>query len=554
MKLGSLILLAGLVSSVEGAADISNVEVTYQAEYKATTTPTQIEIKSTHAQLVANGGAVVYTFDTAVFGNSVTPTCAGSVTSGGLSSVACSVGASGLVLTATLTSTGNAIDAAATLTLTVTASTAGDLLALPSAATQVQLTAVTANGGTDTLDGTSTVRVSWFAQAAPTITLTSTDLNAGTTPSSLQVQFTTPFAVASGQTIVFTASQSVFTASVTTGAPVTGATLSGYTTTSATVFTATLGANLAENTAVDITMPTAMMAALPSVAGAVTIDITLNSIVAFNDATGFGTIVASGGAGSDPIARLGNVVREFELPLYTKTLLLESPDLVVHGSVFPGNPSEQWFDRIILSTPDNMRFMEVKVKKDLEHVNASQVPRSFFGTLDVTLGYGTVEEPLATTSVKGPHHEVPFHFMGHHMLFRRVRRNAALSVTTANTLPRECVDMAGNTVHLYVCSSPASEYYGDLNKLALRYMHLDLVFVEVKNFQLLSGVLPELWNVKPMSETTKSYLKQPKEPQAECQKLYGASAVCDGSKDIENSSISDQNASKMMEGGEMARM
>jgi len=59
-----------------------------------------------------------------------------------------------------------------------------------------------------------------------------------------------------------------------------------------------------------------------------------------------------------------------------------------------------------------------------------------------------------------------------------------------------------------MCSSPATEYYGPLGHLALKYAHLDLAFIEVQNITSLTGLLPELWGVQPMSDSTRAYVKE----------------------------------------------
>eukprot|EP00931_Biecheleriopsis_adriatica_P048216 TRINITY_DN27860_c0_g1_i1.p1 TRINITY_DN27860_c0_g1~~TRINITY_DN27860_c0_g1_i1.p1 ORF type:complete len:496 (+),score=67.50 TRINITY_DN27860_c0_g1_i1:47-1489(+) len=211
--------------------------------------------------------------------------------------------------------------------------------------------------------------------------------------------------------------------------------------------------------------------------------------------------------GSDPVVRFGDRVQEFKLTPNVLTPLLQAPDFVMHGIVFAGGPSEQWFGRLILSTPDDSRWMEIKMKEDLEHVNMSKAASGTFRTMDVTLGWGSIENPSATTVIPDLSFQVPFHFLGSHIAFRHVHRNHHVRFPMIHGFRRECVDIAAAAVHLYICSSPADEYHGHLRHLSLRYAHLDLAVVEIRNMNELSGLLPELWGVRPFSETSKAYAK-----------------------------------------------
>jgi len=211
-------------------------------------------------------------------------------------------------------------------------------------------------------------------------------------------------------------------------------------------------------------------------------------------------------SGSDPVAKFGNIQRQFDLPLHTLVPLLNTPDLILHASVFPGNPTEQWFGRFVLTSVDDTRWMEIKIKEDLLNLNFSKVPRDQFATLDISMGYGNYANPTVTTQVGFGAH-VPYGFLGHDFVFRRMRRSHSIRNTNIGDLPRECIDMAGAWAHLYLCSAPAEEFSGPEREYALHYAHLDLAVIEVRNFDELTGTLPELWGTQPMSETTRSYLK-----------------------------------------------
>eukprot|EP00930_Biecheleria_cincta_P004640 TRINITY_DN105559_c0_g1_i1.p1 TRINITY_DN105559_c0_g1~~TRINITY_DN105559_c0_g1_i1.p1 ORF type:complete len:487 (-),score=64.69 TRINITY_DN105559_c0_g1_i1:75-1535(-) len=217
-------------------------------------------------------------------------------------------------------------------------------------------------------------------------------------------------------------------------------------------------------------------------------------------------------SGSDPVAKFGNTQRQFDLPLHTLVPLLHTPDMILHASVFPGNPTEQWFGRMVLTSVDDTRWMEIKIKEDLVNLNVSKVPRDQFATLDITMGYGSYANPTVTTEVPGFSAHVPYGFLGHDFVFRKMRRSHSIRNTNIGQFPRECIDMAGAWVHLYLCSAPAEEFSGPEREYALRYAHLDLAVIEVRNFDKLTGTLPELWGTQPMTEITRSYLKPGQAP------------------------------------------
>jgi len=278
-----------------------------------------------------------------------------------------------------------------------------------------------------------------------------------------------------------------------------------------------------KDTAIDMTLGTALLAVLPASTGAVTLTIVTKTVTIFDAATGFGTIWVIGAGGSDPIARFGDVRREFELPPGVMTTLVEAPDLLIRGSVFEGGgPWEQWFNTIVLTLPWQDRFLEIKVRENLHEFNASKVPRSAFQTVDIAMGYRPYGTGRAINKLKGFGDIIPSEFLSYDIAFRKIKRHYThRAAGTIGTFQRECMDVAGPYMHFYICSSPATEYYGHQRDLSLKYAHLNMFFMEVKNYTALTGLLPELWGVHPMSESTKASVKE-EAPQAP--KLAAASS------------------------------
>mmetsp|Transcript_89358 Transcript_89358/g.158541 ORF Transcript_89358/g.158541 Transcript_89358/m.158541 type:complete len:146 (+) Transcript_89358:1-438(+) len=111
---------------------------------------------------------------------------------------------------------------------------------------------------------------------------------------------------------------------------------------------------------------------------------------------------------------------------------------------------------------------------------------------------------------------IPQSFLGQDIRFRTMARNHWATFTSIAGLARECLDMAGSTLHLYICSSPATEFFGEKRELSRSFAHLDMVLVEIRYPRLITGLLPELWGLQPMSNKTREYLKLESEglPQA----------------------------------------
>eukprot|EP00931_Biecheleriopsis_adriatica_P106806 TRINITY_DN81186_c0_g1_i1.p1 TRINITY_DN81186_c0_g1~~TRINITY_DN81186_c0_g1_i1.p1 ORF type:complete len:547 (-),score=76.81 TRINITY_DN81186_c0_g1_i1:42-1682(-) len=359
---------------------------------------------------------------------------------------------------------------------------------------------------------------------APTITLTTPNYNVGSQPTQLQIVWTSPLAVADADLIKVSprlgghTNLAVFIASVTTGLTIAGTAVSSgsstftYTTSTSMLTLTKTGGTMAVGDTLDITIPVAALATLPS-NGIVLIDIVYDSsgteTPVVNDASGFGTIVLTGGSGNDPVARFGNVSHEFELPVGVLMPLVTTPDLEIHGSVFQGGgPWEQWFDRFVLMSPDHSRYLDMRMKPNIHEQNHSQ-KSGLFRTLEVTLGYGRVESPTATTEVSSSSTRIPFSFLDNTIVFRDAPRGRDSRFSRIGNFPRECVEVAGGWLHFSICSTPAAEYFssGYVRHLALKYAHLDLLLLDVSEHSQLTGFLPELWGIQPMSESSRAYLK-----------------------------------------------
>lgn len=400
---------------------------------------------------------------------------------------------------------------------------AGALGQLPSVGTNYELEISTTNTAGTAKDSAQGTGGTFNVIAAPTITW-SGGQNAGDQPTSLRIQVSAPFNIGVNDVIELHSSQDIFIAGV--GATAESAS-PGNVVTMAQVNDASTyetdgtkrlfkvivkTAATSVGSAIDIVITgNTLLTTLPSNAGAVSLTIKMGTAgspsTAVYGTTGWLTI----SVGSDPVARFGDTVRVFELPPGVLTPLIHMPDLKIAGSVFEGGGSyEQWFDRFVLSTADDSRFMDIKMRKLPDDFNASRVPRQALQTMDITLGYGTVDNPQFKTHLQDLGTSIPLSFIGYMGLTRRVARHHTMRFTSIGRYPRECIDLAGAWAHFYVCTSPADEYFGNLRNLALKYAHLDIGVVEVKDATQFKGTLPELWGLVPMSEATKALVKEDK--------------------------------------------
>eukprot|EP00449_Zooxanthella_nutricula_P050738 CAMPEP_0198572306 /NCGR_PEP_ID=MMETSP1462-20131121/111654_1 /TAXON_ID=1333877 /ORGANISM="Brandtodinium nutriculum, Strain RCC3387" /LENGTH=619 /DNA_ID=CAMNT_0044303459 /DNA_START=16 /DNA_END=1871 /DNA_ORIENTATION=- len=213
------------------------------------------------------------------------------------------------------------------------------------------------------------------------------------------------------------------------------------------------------------------------------------------------TVSAAPMAGTDPVAVFGDTRREFSLPPGVMHALLKAPDMLLHGETFEGGgPWEQFFGRVRVSSPDGLRWLELRIKPDIAKFNRTRAVRGAFETLEV-IASGT-DPGAAPVRLHGPGARIAFEFLGADIAFRTIQRNHNTRNPMIGRARRECMDIAGHSLHLFICSNSATEYYGVWRHLAIQYAHLDIAVNEVHNFDAVEGLLPELWGVRPMSEET----------------------------------------------------
>merc|ERR1712187_1024396 len=128
--------------------------------------------------------------------------------------------------------------------------------------------------------------------------------------------------------------------------------------------------------------------------------------------------------------------------------------------------------------------------------------------IDVTIGLES--SPLKTL----PASDAYFHRMGVHVGVKKMNQlrqkgRPVISQRTIGGANREVVMVACASVHLLIAASPAIEYFGAHSYLAVKYAHLDLVILEMRDRASLRGLLPELWGFRPLSNRTKAFMTPP---------------------------------------------
>eukprot|EP00930_Biecheleria_cincta_P041150 TRINITY_DN28181_c0_g1_i5.p1 TRINITY_DN28181_c0_g1~~TRINITY_DN28181_c0_g1_i5.p1 ORF type:complete len:419 (+),score=37.32 TRINITY_DN28181_c0_g1_i5:88-1344(+) len=370
------------------------------------------------------------------------------------------------------------------------------------------------------------------------VAVTPSTATEGTTPTSVQFTLTSTSALSgpAGDTITITASQAIWSAS---GTPTCTATPNVFygagalANPSTTVFVASVRWNKYVN-AGEVVVLACTTNLAPHLTGGTIVSfsmVTTKDTTAVTGITGWTTVslglpvsFSGGFVGSDPVAHFGDMQAEFELPVGKLTTLITTDNLEVLCSVFEGaywntergSFQEQWFDRFILKTPHSGlaspqgRFLEIEIKRDLHEINMSTIPPKEFFTLDISMGYGSISDSSYVSKVTSDLRVLPFWLLEHDVIIHRFSHTSrSYKSHRIGTIPSECVYVHGSLLEFAMCSRPADYYTGQLRELSVKYAHLDMTILNMKDPGALRGLLPELLGLQPISEFTKSCIKEP---------------------------------------------
>lgn len=200
---------------------------------------------------------------------------------------------------------------------------------------------------------------------------------------------------------------------------------------------------------------------------------------------------------------------KFDLPMGQLTTLLQTKDLIVRATPFPGElPAEQWIKQIVVDTWDGERIVDVKIRPDIVSFNRTQEMPQSFETLEVRATWWG--EQLLTFPTKGEDIVIWGSFMmaGHpyehpkNIIFDLVRIQHTEGMD-ASKPRREGVIITCESVKIMIVSTSAWEYYWeDSNDTrALKHSHLDFELLDMQNPSSFTGLLPEIWGLAPRDTT-----------------------------------------------------
>lgn len=492
------------------AGQTSNFACVLSGGYITGTTPSQLEATVTfQTGIFVPTKTVKLTFSAAVFQATSVPNV---VVGGGPASpptFTTLTNGAGTELTLTLVS--GAVGATETLIFYVTSQLAA--LPVPGAIT---LTA------SSTEDTAGTAVPVFNVVAAPTITLTSGNLNINTIPFELRIEYFQPFAVTSGDQILLRANRAVFAGSQTTGLVATGLFSSSYTTdATGTMFTITTSAGINVGQALDMKLRSPLMAALPNHVGPVFLKIEIATRAVFGFTSGFGTIVdptppppppppappGPSPVSGDPVTYYDGKKIEFVLPWGTFTPMLQTPHMEVLALPIPGkDEDEQWIGRIIVKSASGEHAVQVDIKKKIDILNQTAAPPNVFETIDVTLPW-LHPKPL----VNLPPRDILYFRQDIDIVFGKIPktghgRSLRSSQSDMPMSRREAVVVISPSVKILITSSSAWEWYGKTAE-AIRFAHLDMEVFDMHNESSFGGILPELWGIRTLSAKCKAMLK-----------------------------------------------
>lgn len=215
----------------------------------------------------------------------------------------------------------------------------------------------------------------------------------------------------------------------------------------------------------------------------------------------------------DPITWHGNVREEFWLPNAVLSPLIRAPDLNVFASSRPGHTDDQWIDRIVITSVANEEVLDVSIKKNLTYYDRAALPENSFETLDVKMEWMQEEK----MEVMPPGDAQFDHWRGIRLGFGRVRHFGQLKAGPAPR--REAIYVTSKSLKILILSSSAREYFLESGELALEFSHLDIEIMEIADESKLTGILPELWGLVPMSAETNKLRKVSKDVLAAMSRL-----------------------------------
>jgi len=219
------------------------------------------------------------------------------------------------------------------------------------------------------------------------------------------------------------------------------------------------------------------------------------------------------GVGGDPITHFHGVEYKFSILNHELTELLRTEDLVVRASCFPGDQAEeQWIGWIVVESTDGEPLADIKIRNMTEMDASDGLPRSSLETLKLSLPW--LQKSLVSFEVdeadlvEFSNFKVrPFHHP-HKGVGIDLMKISDYHEVQPSLPRREGLLITGASLSMFISSSSAREYYWtDIDDhRAWKYAHLDIEFLDTKNTSSWTGLLPEIWGIKPRSDASNQAL------------------------------------------------
>lgn len=201
-------------------------------------------------------------------------------------------------------------------------------------------------------------------------------------------------------------------------------------------------------------------------------------------------------AGSDPITFYAGKKFKFWLPVGSEMLMLETPDIRVYGTVFQGpEEGQQWFDSFRITIPDGNEVAKIERKTDGNPSTATNCSHERFEQMNIFVGRSLAPLSSVKTAKYSAGPDVQF------AVTCRIQDPPLLWNSRTEYVYFETPKMT-----FAVTASHAGTEFPNNQTKALENSHLDLVITEMKGHANLSGVLPEVWELRPRSDTVQAMM------------------------------------------------
>lgn len=212
-----------------------------------------------------------------------------------------------------------------------------------------------------------------------------------------------------------------------------------------------------------------------------------------------------GYVGDDPLTVYNGVMRKFDLPEGAPLLLFRTPELRLFGSGFRGADDNQYIARLNLRGASDEPVVEVAIRRNLtffrrpaKEEEAGDEDGGAFETLDVNMGYFD-NGAGATLGKMPPPSAYAYQYGGMTLAFGRVPGQFI------GEARKEMLMIYGKSAQIAIIPTAAIEYETTQPERAVEYAHLDFM-VQPRSKDECTGILPELWGFKPISESSAALL------------------------------------------------